>query len=105
MYVENVRVPEGLAIGRHPLIPRDELTLFVDFFEVSIQPALGRRSREFSEGRSVVADLVFDECGHKDEERSRKEGEGKEPKHLLGIGGIQGRFSYIAGMSSNQAVA
>ena len=72
MYVENVRVPEGLAIGRHPLIPRDGLTLFKDFFEIAIQPALGRRSREFSEGRSIVADPVFDECGHKDEERSRK---------------------------------
>jgi len=84
MYVEHGWVPESesLAIGRHPLVPRDGPTPFDDFFGISIQPASRRRSRELSEERLEVANLVFDECGHKDEGRSRKKGERKEPKHL-----------------------
>jgi len=82
VYVEHFRVSESLAIGRHPLIPGDGLTPFEYFFDASIQPALGLRSRESSEGGSRVADLVFDKRGHKDEERSRKKGERQETKHL-----------------------
>ena len=81
-YVKHARVLESLAIGRHPLIPRNGLTLLEDLFDVPIQPASRLRSREFSEGRFKVADLVFDECVHKDEEKSCKEGERKGPKHL-----------------------
>ena len=82
MYIEHGRVPESLAIGRHPLVPSDGPTPLDDFFGVSIQPASRPRSRELSEGRLEVANLVFDEFGYKDEERSRKKGERKEPKHL-----------------------
>ena len=84
MYVEHGWVPESesLAIGRHPLVPCDGSTPFDHFFGVSIQPALRPRSREFSEGRLEVANLRSDEYEHKDEERSRKKGERKEPKHL-----------------------
>ena len=82
MYVEHDRVPESLAISRHPFIPHDGFTPFGDFFGVSIQQASRPRSGELSEGGLKVANLVFDECGHKDEERGRKKGERKEPKHL-----------------------
>ena len=84
MYVERGWVPEseGLAIYRHPLVPSDGPTPLDDFFGVSIQPASRPRSRELSEGRLEVANLVFDEFGYKDEERSRKKGERKDPKHL-----------------------
>ena len=82
MYIEHGRVPESLAIGRHPLVPSDGPTPLDDFFGVSIQPASRPRSRELSEGRPEVANLVYDEFGYKDEERSRKKGERKEPKHL-----------------------
>ena len=82
MYVEHARVPKSLAIGRHPLVPRDGPTPFDDFFGVSIQPASRPRSRELSEGRLGVANLVPDECGRKDEGRSRKKDERKEPRHV-----------------------
>ena len=84
MYVERGWVPEseGLAIYRHPLVPRDGPTPFDDFFGISIQPAMRPRSRELSEGRLEVSNLVFDEYGHKDEERNRRKGERNEPKHL-----------------------
>lgn len=81
MYIEHARELESFAIGRHPFIPRDGLALFEDFFDVSIQPTSRLRSREFSEGRPRAADLVSDECVHKDEGRSRKEGDKKGPKH------------------------
>jgi hypothetical protein len=79
VYIEDVRKPESLAIGRHPLIQCDGLSLFVNFFKVSIQPASRLRSRESSEGRPQGADLVSDECEEKDEERTRKKGGRKEP--------------------------
>ena len=83
MYVEHVRVLESLAISRHPVIPCGGLTLFEDIFDVSVQPASRLGTRESPEGRSRAANAVFDECGEKAEERSRKNGEGKEPKHLV----------------------
>ena len=84
MYVERGRVPESesFAVSRHPLVPRDGPTPFDDFFDVSIQPVTRPRSRKLSEGRLEVSNLVFDECGHKDDERSRKKGKRSGPKHL-----------------------
>jgi hypothetical protein len=82
VYVEEVRVPESLAIGRQPLIQCNVLTLFVNFFEVSKQPASRLWSRESSEGRPQGADLVSDECEEKGEERTRKKGGRKEPGHV-----------------------
>ena len=82
MYVEHFRVPEGLAINRRPVIPCGGLTLFSDFFDVSIQPASRLRSGEFPEGGFRVANAAPDEYGEKAEERSRKKGERKEPEHL-----------------------
>ena len=82
MYVEPDRVTEGLAIYRHPLVPRDGPTPVNHFFGASIEPATRPRSRELSEGRLGVANLVPDECGRKDEGRSRKKDERKEPRHV-----------------------
>jgi len=82
VYIEYPLIPESLAIGRHPLIPRNSLTLLKDFPGVSIQPALRRRSMEFPEGRFEAENPVFDEGGHRDEEKCRKKRQKKEVKHL-----------------------
>ena len=82
MHVEHDRVLEGFAIGGHPLIPGDCLTLFEDLFDISVQPALGFRSGEVPEGRSRVANPVFDEGVDKDYEGCGEKRERKEPNHV-----------------------
>lgn len=80
-YIEHARILKSLAIGRHPLIPRDRLTPFKDFLYGSIQPTSRWRSREFPEGRFGVSNLIFDEGGRKDKERCCKKRQRKEEEH------------------------
>jgi len=82
VYIEYSRIPESLAICRHPLIPRNCLAPLKDFPDVSIEPTWRRRSGEFPEGRLEAENPVFDEGGHKDEERCRKKRQKKKVKHL-----------------------
>ena len=61
MYVEHHRELKSLAIDRHPFIPRSGLTSFEDVSDVSVEPALRRRSRKFPERRFGAADPRSDE--------------------------------------------
>ena len=82
MYVEHHRILESFAIGGHPLIPGDGLSPIEDLPEIPIQPASRLGSREIPEGRSGVANPVFDKVVDKDYEGGGKKGEGEKPKHL-----------------------
>jgi hypothetical protein len=86
-YVEHDRVLESFAIDGHPLIPGDGLIPFEDLFGVSIQPALRLWPGEVPEGRSRVANPVFDEGVGKDYEGSGEKREGKEPSHVARCSG------------------
>ena len=83
IYVKHDRVLESLAIGGHPRIPGDGVTLFEDLFDISVQPALRLRSGEVPERRSKVANPVFDEGVDKDYEGCGEKRERKEPNHLV----------------------
>ena len=82
MYVEHDWVLESFAIGRHPLIPGDGLSLFDNLFDISVQPASGLGSGEVSERRSRVANAIFGEGVDEDYEGGGKKREGEKPKHL-----------------------
>ena len=81
IYVEHDWILESFAIGGHPLIPGNGVTPFENLFDISVQPASRLRSGEVPEGRSKVANPVFDEGVDKDYERCGEERERKEPNH------------------------
>ena len=98
VYVEYDRVLEGFAIGGHPLIPGDGVTLFKDRFNISVQPALRLRSGEVPERRSRVANPVFDEGVDKEDEGCREKREKREPNHLA-YRSVEARGVYIIALT------
>lgn len=76
-HVEHSGILEGLAIYRHPLIPGDGLTFFVDVFEISIKPTPRRWTGKFAEWRFGVANQMFEESGGEGEEQGGKNSERK----------------------------
>jgi hypothetical protein len=99
-HIEHSWILESLAIGRHPLIPRDGLASFEDLFDISVEPTFGRWSREFPEWRPSAANLRFDESEDESEERGCKKPERKQPKHLSwDFGETRGVF-YIRSQSN-----